>query len=120
MQNKPALLSGTDSKRLGLITIKSDEIFSLCKAVKPAKGILPDDLPGYKLHPNMITRPNPPDRDHYQQQTQPAVMQPLPCANPHHYPQNPLQYLQPGIYHHQANWETIGKNILTILMVSGA
>ena len=55
MQNKPALLSWADSERLGLITIKSDEIFSLCKAVKPAKGILPDDLPGYKLHPNMIT-----------------------------------------------------------------
>ena len=55
MQHKPALLSGADSERLGLITIKSDEIFSLCKAVKPTKRNLPDDLPGYKLFPNVTT-----------------------------------------------------------------
>ena len=59
MQHKPALLSGADSERLGLITIKSDEIFSLCKAVKPTKRNLPDDLPGYKLLPNVTTM-NPP------------------------------------------------------------
>ena len=30
---------------------------------KPAKRILPDDLPGYKLHPSMITTDlTPPDR----------------------------------------------------------
>ena len=50
MQNKPGLLSGTDSERLGLITIKADEIFTLSTAVKSKMGN-PDNLPSFKLFP---------------------------------------------------------------------
>ncbi|CAB4002182.1 Hypothetical predicted protein [Paramuricea clavata] len=50
MQNKPGLLSGTDSERLGLITIKADEIFTLSTAVKSKMGN-PGNLPSFKLFP---------------------------------------------------------------------
>ena len=50
LQNKPGLLSGTDSERLGLITIKADEIFTLSTVVKSKMGN-PDNLPSFKLFP---------------------------------------------------------------------
>ena len=50
MQNKPGLLSGTDSERLGLITIKADEIFTLSTEVKSKMGN-PDNLPSFNHFP---------------------------------------------------------------------
>jgi hypothetical protein len=47
MQNKPGLLSGTDSERLGLITIKTDEIFTLSTVVNCKM----DNLASFKLFP---------------------------------------------------------------------
>ena len=50
MQNKPGLLSGTDSEKLGLITIKADEVLTLSTTVKSKMGN-PENLPSFKLSP---------------------------------------------------------------------
>jgi hypothetical protein len=52
MRGKPALLSGSDCEKLGLIKIEADEVFSITSEVKRTDANQPDNLPGYKLtHP---------------------------------------------------------------------
>ena len=58
MAGKPALLSGVDSEKLGLITfnIKDGEVFSISSSVITSTATtsateLPDDLPGYRNVP---------------------------------------------------------------------
>ena len=61
MGQKPPLLSGSDSERLGLIKIKADEIHSLSSEVKRnAKGKC-EALPSFQTLPRQVRGRTPPD-----------------------------------------------------------
>lgn len=49
LKNKPALLSGADSEKLGLIQIKADEVFSMSSIVQNTSDGACDTPPGYRL-----------------------------------------------------------------------
>ncbi len=50
MGDKPALLSGSDSERLGLIKIRADEVFTITSVINTATNTNTDHPPGYQIH----------------------------------------------------------------------
>ena len=77
LKDKPALLSGSDCEKLGLIEIHADEIFSLSSAVKHSSTNELDKPPGYR--PTQLKHN--PEPDHTKQLNNIAPEE-TPCSHP--------------------------------------